>query len=145
MLVLSSKVRYATRILVFLTGMPAGQSVSAKKISEAEDISFEYVEQILIRLKAAKFVKSTRGPLGGFVLSADPKNITVADIISTLEGGISIIPCASESCSRDMNCRVKHLWHRANDALKEIFSNTTLHDLTYRMDKTANEVLNFEI
>jgi Rrf2 family protein len=145
MLVLSSKVRYATRILVFLTSMPAGQSVSAKKISEAEGISFEYVEQILIHLKAAKFVKSTRGPLGGFVLSAKPENITVADIISTLEGGISIIPCASESCPRDVNCRVKHLWHRANDALKEIFSSTTLQDLTDKMNDQGNEILNFEI
>jgi len=146
MLTLSSKVRYAVRIMAFLARQPAGRAVSAKKISETEDISFDYTEQILIRLTAAQLGKSTRGPQGGFVLTDIPENITVADIIAVIEGDINIISCLAEDCSRAAHCQTKPLWRRANEALKEIFSGVTIADLAQASENGPEEkVVNFEI
>lgn len=147
MLTLSTKVRYATRILTFIAGQSDDKPVSTKKISEAEEISFDYTEQILIRLKAAKLVRSIRGPQGGFVLTESPENITVADIIGVIEGDINIIPCLSEQqCSRAKYCQTQSLWKRANKALMDVFSGTTIADLVKNGKcSQPDEVINFVI
>ena len=146
MLTLSTKVRYATRILTFLASHASEKAVSTKIISDAEEISFDYAEQILIRLKVAKLVRSIRGSHGGFLLAELPENITIANLISAIEGDINIISCLSEHCSRSPNCQAKLLWERANKALLDVFSSTTIADLAKNgKNSKNNKNINFEI
>lgn len=145
MLTLSTKIRYATRILAFLASRPLDEAVSARAISEAEGVSFDYVEQILLRLKAANLVRSRRGAGGGFTLAREPETMTVTDVISAIEGEVNIIPCLSEKCGREGRCPTRSLWQRANDALTEVFSGTTIADLANGDAQDAMAALDYQI
>ena len=118
MLTLSTKTRYATRMLVFLAGKAqAGRCVSSRQIGETEEVSPDYVEQILAKLRSAGIVRSRRGPKGGFVLARDPGAITVADVLQAMEGPLFIITCLAEDCPRSPRCVTQPLWRKANEAL----------------------------
>jgi Rrf2 family protein len=129
MLNLSSKGRYATRIMVFLARRNEGTPARRQEIAEAEDITGDYVEQILIKLKAAGLVKSRRGAKGGFSLAGDAERITVADVLAATEGPARLAPCLTEPCSRASYCVTRPLWQRASDALGRTFSSTTIGEL----------------
>ena len=133
MLTLSSKGRYATRILVFMARK--GKHVSKQEISYAEDISADYVEQILIKLKTAGFVRSHRGSKGGFSLARDADTITVSEVLAATEGPVCLAPCLSENCVRDLKCVTKLVWRKATQALNAAFSGTTIGELAREAEK----------
>lgn len=129
MLRMSTKGRYATRIMVYLALCDPEVPARKQEIARAEGIPTDYVEQILTRLRTAGLVKSQRGAGGGFQLLRDPRNITVADVIRVTEGPLSLVACIDEGCNRSANCVTRSLWMEANDALVEIFSNKTIDSL----------------
>jgi len=129
MIKLSTKVRYATRIVVYLAMRDEKHPARKQEIAEAEDISSDYVEQILIKLKTLGLVRSHRGTKGGFVLARDPRKIKVADVIKAVDGSIAIAPCISEKCDRIPFCPTRSVWERANEALVTIFSEATIGEL----------------
>jgi Rrf2 family iron-sulfur cluster assembly transcriptional regulator len=129
MIKLSTKVRYATRIVVYLAMRDEKHPARKQEIAEAEDISGDYVEQILIKLKTLGLVRSHRGTKGGFVLARDPNKITVADVIKSVDGSIAIAPCVNEKCARISFCPTRPVWEKANAALVSIFSEATIGEL----------------
>lgn len=130
MLTLSTKTRYGTRMLVFLAGKEqVGRCVSSREIGEAEDVSADYVEQILAKLRSAGIVRSRRGPKGGFVLALDPAEITVTDVLQAMEGPLFIIACLAEGCPRSPRCVTQPLWRKANEALLAVLSEATIAQL----------------
>jgi Rrf2 family transcriptional regulator, iron-sulfur cluster assembly transcription factor len=129
MLNLSSKGRYATRIMVFLACRNDETPARKQEIAEAEDITGDYVEQILIKLKSAGLVKSRRGANGGFLLAVDAGHITVADVLAATEGSINIAPCLTELCPRASQCVTRQVWQKASDALGSTFSDVTIREL----------------
>jgi Rrf2 family iron-sulfur cluster assembly transcriptional regulator len=129
MIKLSTKVRYATRIVVYLAGKPKGEQITAGEIARSERISVDYVEQLLSKLKAAGLVSSKRGIKGGFALACDAAGTTVADVIEAVEGSVSLIPCLTEPCENLSECVTRSVWQEANVSLTRVFKGATIGDL----------------
>jgi len=126
---LSTKGRYATRILLCIARLQRENPVPKKKISEEEGISTDYIEQIIVPLKNAGLVKSIRGLRGGFRLAKSAEEITVYDILVASEGDINLVGCLTEGCSSSDVCVVQRVWEGASKRLKEYFSQITLKQL----------------
>lgn len=133
MIRLSTKGRYGTRLMVSLAEhyRNGGESVILKKISEDEDISIRYLEQIIIPLKIAKLVKSIRGAGGGYILARDPSSIKLREILLALEGACCLVECVDDEdyCYKRETCAAFEIWKKASSLLKDYFENITLQDL----------------
>ncbi len=143
---LSTKGRYATRILLCISRLQGDRPVSKKRISEQEGISTDYIEQIIVPLKNAGLVSSVRGLHGGFLLAKDPAEITVLDILSASEGDINLVGCLGEGCSRSDACVVQPVWQGATEKLQEYFAKITLKELhDDYIKRTQNQPIMFNI
>jgi Rrf2 family transcriptional regulator, cysteine metabolism repressor len=136
---LTTKGRYATRLLVYLATRQEGGPVKKQDIAASEGITPDYVEQILIRLKAAGLVRSYRGKDGGFSLAVDPGALTVARVLEAMEGKMSVVPCLeSGACERAGSCSTRALWRKADQALKQVFAKATIGELAAGARKGAS-------
>lgn len=129
MMQLSTKGRYATRIMVSMALDQGDRPVKKGTLAGREGISPDYTEQILMRLKARGLVVSHRGAGGGFTLSKPADEITVGDVLGAAEGPIHVTPCASSTCERESECVTRHVWRRAEAALAEVFEGVTIGEL----------------
>jgi Rrf2 family protein len=127
---LSTKGRYGVKAMVDLAIHYGGQPVSIKSISERQGISEYYLEQLFSPLRKSGLINSVRGAQGGYVLSAIPKAITVADIMEVLEGPIEISNCLDEkSCNNVDCCATRLLWAKIKDSIDSVTKSTTLQDI----------------
>jgi Rrf2 family transcriptional regulator, cysteine metabolism repressor len=146
MLTLSTKGRYATRIMVFLAMNRSTRPVRKQDVAAAEGISPDYVEQILIKLKTGGLVESRRGVAGGFVLACEPSKVTVRDILEAVEGPIALVPCLKEDCQRASACATRGVWNEATETLRSFFAGITLAQLAKKSEGLAqNSALTFQI
>lgn len=130
MMAISTKGRYAARIMVFLTQRRSAGPVTKKDIAAGEGISADYVEQIMIRLKAAGLVASIRGRKGGFVLGRDPERVSLYDVLESVEGPLSLSPCVKDGmCRREQECPLNEVWRDAATYLINFFSKVTVEQL----------------
>ncbi len=130
MMPISTKGRFASRIMVFLASQEPGRPVSKFEIGRAEAISPDYVEQIMIRLKVAGLVASHRGRAGGFSLASDPETTTIADVLRAVEGRVAPAPCYSaHDCERSSTCPTRDVWMEAARLLDDLFEGTTIAHL----------------
>ncbi len=130
MLAISTKGRYSVRILTLMASRSKGVMFTKHEIAEAERISPAYVQQLMMTLRAAGFVNSHRGKVGGFTLARDPASITVADVLRACEGQIALAPClGGEECEREPGCPTMALWQSATKLLNDLFGGTTIADL----------------
>jgi Rrf2 family protein len=139
MMNLSTRGRYATRIMVFLATLEPGYRARKQEIAEYEGISPDYVEQILLRLKEERLVQSFRGARGGFTLGTEATGVTVADVLQAVEGSIAVAPCVDEPCERATACVTQAVWHKATDALMGVFANVTIAELAEEVMVKMNE------
>ena len=144
MLRLSTKGRYATRMLVYLALNARERPANTQTIANAEGISKDYVEQILTRLRTAGVIASHRGIKGGFSIARDPKEITVKEVVELTEGSISIAPCIKGACSRCTQCATQVVWDATNAAIEEKLASYTIHDLCLLSQENENR-LSFQI
>lgn len=114
---LSKRVKYALKALLYLYKSSEQIPVSAKKISEAERIPYKFLEAILNDLKLNKIVKSQRGPQGGYSFAKDPEEISVASIMRIIDGPIALTTCTSENfyrkcdtCIDEETCQIRKLF-----------------------------------
>jgi len=135
MLKLSTKGRYAARILVCLATKDNGMPTQRREIAKEEAISMDYVEQILIRLRTANLVRSCRGVKGGYFLARDAATITIEDAIEASEGKPSVGPDCKNECKRNSACVVQSVWQKANKALVDLFSSITIAELAQEAKK----------
>lgn len=129
---ISTKGRYGLRALIYLALNSKEGQVSLISIANHNQISIHYLEQVFSGLKKAGIVKSVKGSQGGYTLGDRPENITISQIITTLEGDYKILPEEIEDNSEYKNILISIqtlLWDRVNDDLDEILLNTTLDDL----------------
>jgi Rrf2 family protein len=133
MMTISTRGRYATRMVVLLAGRPSGESMTKTQIAEAESISPGYVQQLMMALRLAGIVESHRGREGGFSLSRPADKITVADVLRAVEGDITPAPCqTSGHCDRVADCPTRPVWEEAAALLNDLFSRTTIRSLADR-------------
>jgi Rrf2 family transcriptional regulator, cysteine metabolism repressor len=145
MLKLSSRARYAVRIMVRLALAPDGQSVTKQKIAKAEGISADYVEQILIRLRTGGLVRSLRGTKGGFALARPADDITVKDTLERADGPLALAPCSTSDCRRATQCITRSVWSAAEAALIRIFNENTIRGLADQARTIESAEGSFEI
>lgn len=131
---LSTRGRYATRILLCIARQEQSGPVRKQLIADSECVSPDYVEQILVALKNAGIVHSHRGVKGGFTLAHDPADTSVNDVLLAVEGPMNLTPCLGNAnhCDREDRCVTRGLWEHASTRLQEFFSETSLKDLLER-------------
>ena len=128
----STRGRYALRLMLDIAINSASRPVSIKDIAKRQDISDKYLEQIISILNSAGFVRSIRGAQGGYVLTRRPDEYTVGMILRLTEGSLAPVPCAEEghaACDKADNCATAELWSRLNRAISGVVDNVTLADL----------------
>jgi Rrf2 family protein len=109
--------------------------VSLSEMAEHEELPRPYLEQLVVSLREAGLVTSTRGARGGYELSRPPAEIHMSQVITALEGPIAPMICASEdahhaeTCKRAGFCNVERLWLRVRDAIVEALDSMTLEEL----------------
>ncbi|MBM3958011.1 MAG: Rrf2 family transcriptional regulator [Gemmatimonadetes bacterium] len=128
---LSTKGRYGTRAMLDLALNRDGGPVSSKDIAERQDLSRGYLEQLLLRLASRGLVRPVRGRGGGFVLSKEPSQITLAEIVEALEGPIDVVECAEGPavCDRASYCVTREVWAGVSDAITRHLSGITLAEM----------------
>ena len=115
---LSTKGRYAMIALTDLANVGVGGLTSLSEISERQDISLAYLEQLFVKLRRAKIVESVRGPGGGYRLGKPPQSISVADIIMAVDESIDSTRCQGNlDCNKGECCLTHHLWNDLSDRL----------------------------
>ena len=142
---LSTRGRYAVRILLYLVLRGSDRPVRIGDIADAEQIPQQYIEQLLIRLKVAGFVRSARGAKGGYVISCDPSTVSVGDVLGAVEGPVVLAPCQKERCSRATACVTRAVWQQASDAMNAVFDTTTLQSMADSVKAVEPAEYSFEI
>ena len=128
----STKGRYALRVMLDLAGQPAGEPIKLKDVAERQKISVKYLEQIIAVLNKAGMVRSIRGPQGGYMLSRKPADYTVGAILRLTEGDLAPVSCVSAAypdCERQHQCATVVVWEKLYDAINGVIDNITLADL----------------
>lgn len=128
-MLISARGRYALRCMLDISLNGSDGNVKLKDIAKRQDIPIKYLEQIISALNKAGFVKSERGPSGGYRLSRPPEEYTVGMIIEVMEGDTSTVSCLADGCERSDRCVSKILWKKLNDAVNSVLYGTTLADM----------------
>ena len=140
---ISTKGRYALRLMIDLAQHDAGGYIPLRDISKRQQISAKYLEQIVVQLSRAGFVISTRGAQGGYQLARHPSEYTVGDILRITEGSLAPVACLEHepvgSYARVDECITLSFWRGLYDAINNYVDSVTLEDLV------NNGTLNFSI
>lgn len=129
---ISTKGRYALRLMLDLAVLGGDRPVSLRDIAKRQQISDKYLEQIISVLNKAGFVKSVRGAQGGYMLAKAPEDYTVGMILRLTEGTLAPVSCVEEegmSCERQACCATAKLWQKVNQAVSDVVDKVTLADL----------------
>ena len=128
---LSTRGRYGIHVMYDLALNAEKGPQSIKAISERGDMPDAYLEQLIAVLKREGLVTSTRGALGGYMLSRPANEITVGDVLRALEGGLSLVDCldGEESCGKSCACPSRIVWMKLRDGMNAIVDGITLQDM----------------
>lgn len=129
----STRARYGLRAMIELALRYNQGPVSVKTISEQQEISEAYLEQIMSVLTRRGLAKSLRGVQGGYLLARDPSRIKVGDVIEAMEGPVVPVECVSKEdpieCARYGKCVSRIVWERVRDVVEEALDSITLQNL----------------
>lgn len=143
---LSTKGRYGLKAMFELSLNQNEGPVSLKVIAKKQNISDQYLEQLFSALKKAGLVKSVRGAQGGYLLNRDPKDITVGDILTVLEGPVSLSDCLldDEICENSNICVTKVVWEKIKKGIEDVIESITLQDMIndFNKNKLENDITN---
>ena len=131
-MIVSTKGRYALRVMVALAQRGGEEYIPLKEIAEAEGISQKYLESIMSALSKAGFVDAVHGKGGGYRLNRKPEQYTIGSILKLTEGSLAAVSCTSQgaaACSRTQCCEAKPMWDRLDKMIDDFFEDITLADL----------------
>jgi len=132
---ISTKGRYALRMMCDIAQNYNGNPVPLKEIAKRQNISVKYLEQIVIILSRAGFLKSVRGSQGGYKLVNPPEYYTVGMVLRLTEGSLAPVSCLDDKvnqCSRAGDCQTLFIWERIYDAVCDVVDNITIQDIIER-------------
>jgi Rrf2 family protein len=130
MMRISTKGRYSLEALLHIALLPEGEYSSTRAISENTGISDGYLEQLFIPLRKAGIVQGIRGPQGGYLPGRPPGEITVGDILRTVEGPLEPVACVTtEPCPIKDACISRHTWSELYEEISDCVDSITLLDL----------------
>ncbi|MEH0022974.1 MAG: RrF2 family transcriptional regulator [Desulfobacter sp.] len=137
---LTTKSRYGTRLILDLGVYGAEKPVPLGDVSKRQNISLKYLEQLTVKLKKAGLIKSLRGASGGHMLAKPADQITIGQIVRTLEGKAQITDCADDQrqscgvCNKAGDCLSRWVWVEASNAMFECLDSITVSRLLAMAD-----------
>lgn len=135
---ISTKGRYAVRVMLDLAAHNTGEYIKVKNIAERQDLSEKYLEQIISILNKAGYVKSVRGAQGGYRIVGNPANYTVGMILRLTEGSLSPVACLDgqeNECERCDTCDTLAIWKDLEAAINNVVDHVTVADLLERQQQ----------
>ena len=135
-MIVSTKGRYALRVMVSFAQRGGEEYIPLKEIAEKEGISQKYLESIMTVLSKAGFVDAVHGKGGGYRLNRSPEEYTVGSILKLTEGSLSAVSCTSQgaaACSRSECCNALPMWEKLDRMIDEFFEGITIADLLKEM------------
>lgn len=141
----STRTRYGIRAILELAQSGKKGPLQLKIIAQRQDISVKYLEQLMVVLKTAGFVRSIRGSKGGYVLAKAPVQIKLSDVLHCLEGTVTTVECVENKdyCVRAADCAARDLWVKVQKAIEDVLESMTLQDLVTRGEE--KKALNYQI
>lgn len=145
---LSTKGRYGLKAVIAIARLGESEAVPLSLVAEDTGVSVSYLEQLIIKLKKADIVTSTRGAQGGYTLARNDDEISVGDILRALEGNLNPVECVSvdgeNSCTASEVCVTKIVWQRIsegiNNAVDSIMLSELVNESKAMADKNKNEI-----
>ena len=131
-MIVSTKGRYALRVMVYLAQRSGGEFIPLKEIAESEGISQKYLETIMSTLSKSDFVDAVHGKGGGYRLNRPPEGYTIGGILKLTEGSLATVSCTTQgpsACSRSTCCSTLPMWEKLDRMIDEFFEGITLADL----------------
>ncbi|MBQ9761575.1 MAG: RrF2 family transcriptional regulator [Oscillospiraceae bacterium] len=131
-MIVSTKGRYALRVMVYLAQHGDEERIPLKEIAESEGISQKYLESIMTVLSKAGFVDAVHGKGGGYRLNRPVESYTVGAILKLTEGSLATVSCTSQgpaACARSTCCQTLPMWERLDKMVDDFFEGITLADL----------------
>ncbi len=139
---ISTKGRYALRMLLELAAHQDDGFISLKEISEHQDISKKYLEQIVPMLNKSGILRTNRGNRGGYMLAKSPRECSVGDVLRATEGSLAPVTCLEydvNDCPRAGFCPTLFVWEGLNKAVTEYLDSITLQDILDRMTSEGGD------
>lgn len=139
---ISTKGRYATRVMLDLALHDTGECIKVKDIAARQGISEKYLEQIISILNKAGYVKSVRGAQGGYRLAKAPEEYTVGMILRLTEGSLAPVACledGAEACERCDTCETLEVWRDLYEAINQVVDGVTIADLAEKARRNQGE------
>lgn len=130
----STKGRYGLRVMLELAIRHGSGPIMMSTIAESQDISRKYIHNLLTSLKAAGLVRAVRGAGGGYVLSRQPNEILLSDVVRALEGAFFPVDCVGDQslCARAEFCVTREVWRDLGEAVEGVLKKTNLEQLANR-------------
>lgn len=131
-MMISTKGRYALRVMIDLAHCPASSYIPLRVITERQNISTKYLESILSTLVKANLITGVRGKGGGYKLSHPPEEYTVGSILKLTEGSLAPVACLDAkkpACERQENCPTFPMWNKLDQMIDDYFEGISLADL----------------
>ena len=141
---ISTKGRYALRLMLDIAAHDSGEPVRIKEIASRQEISAKYLEQIVAILSKAGYVKSIRGPQGGYRLTRKPEEYSLGDILRLTEGSLAPVECLegeTNQCTRAGDCITLLFWKKLDKAIREVTEGYTLEDLLTWQNQAGNNYI----
>lgn len=131
---ISTKIRYGARALLELATRYGEGPIELREIAKKENISFKYLEQVIIPLRTAGLIKSVRGSKGGYSLAKPPSEICLDEVVEILEGPVNLVECVRDPrvCERAPSCVTRDIWTDVAEAIYRIFHSITLEEMVNR-------------
>ena len=141
---LTTKGRFAVTAMLDLAMHAQQGAVTLTAISERQQISLSYLEQLFAKLRRANLVASIRGPGGGYVLAASADEINIAQIIAAAEDCLDATQCSSKgNCHQGTPCLTHDLWESLNQTIHQYLSNVTLRSVLNRREQEQTHTIHF--
>jgi len=134
---LSTKVRYATRAMIELAMNYKVEPIQLNDIANKQGVSVKYLEQIMAPLRVRGYVRTQKGSRGGYHLNIDPEQLTLYQIIESIEGSLAPVDCVDDesTCDRSSICVTRPVWVSVRDAIKNELEAHTLAQLAAEQEK----------
>lgn len=140
---LSTKGRYGLKAMFDLALFGGETPVSLTAISERQNISVNYLEQLIAPLRKAGLVKSVRGAQGGYLLAKPASEISVADILFTLEGSLAPTDCVNDqhedNCTNADYCVTRMIYEKMHNSINDVVKSISLQDMIDDHNQLKNE------
>ena len=132
---ISTKGRYALRMLIDLASNSEDGFISLKDIAERQGISKKYLEQIVPMLNKSGILRTNRGNKGGYMLAKAPNELTVGDLLRSTEGNLAPVACLEyepNNCPRKDECATLYIWEGLYKVVNDYLNNITIQDIIDR-------------